>query len=198
MFFNPHAEVEVTERQLPHWNQKGVTYFVKFRLADSVPQSKLRLWKLKRDEFLEAHPPPLSKLDTLKFHRQFTNKIENYLDAGMGSCIFKNNPLSQLLANTLHHFDGIRYELRDWVIMPNHVHATVTPKPGYDLKKILHSWKSYSAKQINKHLGRIGKLWQDESFDQIVRNEEHCYRISEYIERNPQKAGIRVHHGSWL
>ena len=63
MYFNPHAKVEITERQLPHWRQNEVTYFVTFRLADSVPQAKLRLWKLKKDEFLETHPQPLSESD---------------------------------------------------------------------------------------------------------------------------------------
>lgn len=88
MYFNSHAKVEITKRQLPHWSQQGVTYFVTFRLTDSVPQAKLQLWKLKRDEFLEAHPQPLTEQDKQKFHQQFTQKMEDYLDAGMGSCIF--------------------------------------------------------------------------------------------------------------
>ncbi len=198
MFFNPHAKVEVTERQLPHWNQKGVTYFITFRLADSVPQSKLRLWKLKRDEFLESHKQPLNVEDSQIFHEQFTAKIEDWLDSGMGSCLFEDDKVSELLANTLAHFDGIRYDLDEWVIMPNHVHILVAPKPTFELTKILHSWKSYSARQINKHLKREGVLWQDESFDQIVRSEEHLYRIKEYIKRNPRKAGIEAHHASWM
>ena len=82
--------------------------------------------------------------------------------------------------------------------MPNHVHALVIPKTGYQLAKVLHSWKSYSAKVINKHLNCEGALWQDESFDQIVRSEVHLYRIGEYIRRNPEKAGIKVNHASWL
>ena len=84
------------------------------------------------------------------------------------------------------------------MIMPNNVHLTIVPKPGFELKKILQSWKSYSAKEINKSLGRQGKLWQDESFDQIVRSEEHGYRIKEYIERNPERARITVHHAPWM
>ena len=198
MYFDPHSKIEITERQLPHWRQKNVTYFVTFRLADSIPQAKLRLWKLKRDEFLETHPHPLSDRDKAEFYQRFTKEMGALLDDGMGACIFRNKNTSEILASALMHFDGIRYELGNWVIMPNHVHVIVQPLPGYDLKEILQSWKSYSAKEINKRLGRTGRLWQDESYDQIVRNERHLYRIESYIKTNPEKADVKVHHASWL
>ncbi len=72
------------------------------------------------------------------------------------------------VAAALAHFQATRYLLREWVIMPNHVHAVVTPLAGYELSDILHSWKSYSAHQINQQLGRTGQLWQKESFDHIL------------------------------
>ena len=124
--------------------------------------------------------------------------MEDYLDAGIGTCIFKNENMSEHLASTLKHFDGIRYELGTWVIMPNHVHVIIQPLPEYDLREIVQSWKSYSAKEMNRQLGRSGRLWQDESFDQIVRSERHLYRIEEYIRRNPEEAKVTVHHASWL
>lgn len=198
IYFNPHANVEIANRQLPHWRQNNTTYFVTFRLADSVPQAKLRLWKLKREEFLETRLHPLSESELTEFHQRFTKEMEDYLDAGMGACIFKNKDASELLASVLTYFQGIRYELGSWVIMPNHVHAVVTPKSGHKLEKILQSWKSYSANQINKLLDRTGRLWQEESYDQIVRSEHHLFRIREYIERNPRAAAINVHHASWM
>ena len=115
----------------------------------------------------------------------------------MGSCPFKEKKASELLADTLTHFDGIRYDLDEWVIMPNHVHVVVTPKANFELTNILHSWKSFSARQVNDLLNRKGVLWQDESYDQIVRSEIHHYRIGEYIRRNPEKAGVMVHQASW-
>ncbi|MBT5812999.1 MAG: hypothetical protein HOI15_01415 [Opitutales bacterium] len=82
--------------------------------------------------------------------------------------------------------------------MPNHVHATVTPKTGFELSSILHSWKSFTATRINQLTGKTGSLWHAESYNQILLNESHQWKVEEYIRKNPTKAGITVHHASFL
>src|SRR5688572_23192178 len=42
------------ERNLPHWRQEGVTYFVTFRLADSIPQDVRRQWEYEQAAWLIA------------------------------------------------------------------------------------------------------------------------------------------------
>jgi hypothetical protein len=74
--------------------------------------------------------------------------------------------------------------------MPNHVHVLVRPLGGHTLPEILHSWKSFAAKQINAELGRTGKVWQDESFDNIVRDEAALEIFSAYVQENPVKAKL--------
>jgi REP element-mobilizing transposase RayT len=81
--------------------------------------------------------------------------------------------------------------------MPNHVHALLTPCPGWDLGKIVHSWKSYTANECNKLLGRSGAFWQKEGFDRYVRNEVHYYNAAAYIENNPVKAGLCKRPEDW-
>jgi len=54
----------------------------------------------------------------------------------------------------------------------------------------LQSWKSYTARRINKLFGLEGQLWQDESFDRIIRDEEHLWKCIQYIDRNPQMAQL--------
>ncbi len=54
-FFRPHDELHIHRRNLPHWRQTNVTYFVTTRLADSMPQEKIREWQTKRDAWLAAH-----------------------------------------------------------------------------------------------------------------------------------------------
>jgi REP element-mobilizing transposase RayT len=76
--------------------------------------------------------------------------------------------------------------------MPNHVHVLVKPATRHDLSAILHSWKSYTANEINKKMRRTGQFWLHESYDHIVRSEEALQRIREYIKNNPRKAGIKV------
>ena len=87
--------------------------------------------------------------------------------------------------DALNCFAGARYYLREWVIMPNHVHAIVTPLAPYELSDIYHSWKSFTAKKINALLGTEGTVWQKESFDVIIRNADHLERIEKYIHDNP-------------
>ena len=110
----------------------------------------------------------------------------------------KASAASEIVATALQFFDGERYELGEWVVMPNHVHVVCTPMEGHDLSGILHSWKSYTSNTINRLTGKQGKLWQDESFNQIIRSREHLYNLGRYIRRNPEKAGIRVHHARFL
>lgn len=75
--------------------------------------------------------------------------------------------------------------------MPNHVHVLFQPYGGYDLARIVHGWKSYSAKASNRELRHVGEFWGREYFDHIVRDEIEFGRIVRYIVGNPEKAGLR-------
>jgi (E)-4-hydroxy-3-methylbut-2-enyl-diphosphate synthase len=77
--------------------------------------------------------------------------------------------------------------------MPNHVHAVLRPAEGELLEKILHSWKSFTAHEINRRLGTSGAVWQKESYDHLVRDGEDLRNQVGYVMRNPVKAGL----GDW-
>jgi valyl-tRNA synthetase len=186
------ADVDISRRRLPHWRQEGATYFVTFRLADSLPASKLAELDEERERWLAFHPQPWSESDKSEYLERFSRRIEEWLDTGYGSCVLRDPRAAKIVADALNHFAGERYELHSWVVMPNHVHALVRPWSGYQLKDILHSWKLFSSRRINQLVGRSGQLWQHESYDHIVRSEQALPRISEYIERNPELAGITV------
>ena len=83
------------------------------------------------------------------------------------------------------------HSLGEYVTMPNHVHGLVTPAAGWDLSDILHSWKSFTANKINRAVGRQGQLWQEETFDRIVRDEEELAAYERYIRGNPVEARLR-------
>jgi valyl-tRNA synthetase/REP element-mobilizing transposase RayT len=190
--FDEFAEVEISRRRLPHWQQEGATYFVTFRLADSIPADKLVHLEEERERWVSSHPEPWSTPEKRQYYERFCVPIERWLDAGYGSCLLARPHSANVVSDALKHFDGERYELGAWVVMPNHVHVLVTPKPDHDLSEILHSWKRFSAREINRLEGREGQLWQHESYDHIVRNGDSLGRIQEYIERNPELAGIAV------
>ncbi|HVS71652.1 MAG TPA: transposase [Phycisphaerae bacterium] len=77
--------------------------------------------------------------------------------------------------------------------MPNHVHALLTPSVGYALSEILHSWKSFTAKKVNRLLGRTGEFWMPEYYDHLIRDEQDLAHHRDYILGNPEKANL----GGW-
>jgi len=195
-FFDPRAEVCVARRNLPHWCQKGVMYFVTFRLADSLPDEKLLQLQRDREAWDKAHTG--TDKEMAEFHRLFSDRVEQWLDSGSGSCCLAHPDVADIVADALRHFDGDRYILDEWVVMPNHVHVLVTPLATHSLSDILHSWKSFTATAINKALRQSGQLWQHESYDHIVRSEWQLQHFRRYIRENPEKSGIKVAQASSL
>jgi REP element-mobilizing transposase RayT len=95
------------------------------------------------------------------------------LDRGWGACWLKDDVVARLVEDAFLKFDGIRYRLHAWTIMPNHVHALFTMLPGATLGEIVGSWKRFTAREANKHLGRTGAFWQTEYWDRFIRSEAH-------------------------
>jgi type I restriction enzyme R subunit len=89
------------------------------------------------------------------------------------------------------HFDGDRYELTDFVIMPNHVHLLVVFPAEDMMLRQCESWKHFTATKINQALGRKGQFWQQDGFDHLVRSAEQFNYLRRYLAENPQKARLR-------
>lgn len=191
-YFDPRAYIENEPRDLPHWRQHGVTYFVTFRLADALPQEKLNQWRTDRQEFLEAHPEPWTEETHAEWFQLFPDRLQEWLDCGHGECWLKQPEPGKFVDQALRHFDGERYDLLAHVVMPNHVHALLTPKAEHPLNQILHSWKSFTAKAINQALTRTGEVWQHEGYDHILRTPDAAWAVAHYIMENPARSGIQT------
>ena len=194
--FDEQRPMRFYRRHLPHWRQEGVTYFVTFRLADSLPQSKLRELAALRDEWLRKTKVGQSTAlsHDSEFARATMERVERWLDEGSGCCALQDLAAAQEVKRCLLHDDGKRCDVFAFVVMPNHVHLLSRPHSDveYPLERLEQAWKSFSARGINRLRRASGTLWQNESFDTIVRDEEHLFRCLQYIGSNPHRAGLRA------
>ena len=145
--FDKTRTAAIHTRRMPHWTQEGCTYFVTFRLSDSIPVPRLHELQRERNEWLKQKGGTLPPERESELHEFYRAKLEEALDENLGSCVLNDAALSSKVESALKHFDGERYRLGHYVVMPNHVHALVRPIQGHTLSEILHSWKSFTANQ---------------------------------------------------
>ncbi len=191
-FFNPYKKIDVIGNSLPHWQQGEVFVFVTWRLADSLPLEKLTGWKAEREAWMLYHPQPWNEVTEQEYNERFSRRIDDWLDLGTGSCILRISNMAKIMADALRYFDGERYELMSFVVMPNHVHVLFRPLEAYCLADIVKSWKGFTAKALNIRLGKTGQLWQNNYWDRLIRSEKHLFKCNEYIRMNPVKAKLSV------
>jgi REP element-mobilizing transposase RayT len=161
---------------LPHFDSSETVQFITFRLADSLPRA-----------VVEAL---LTQDDGIRL-------IDDRLDAGAGACWLGRADIAALVQDALLHFDGRRYQLLAWCLMPNHVHVIIEIVDGHSVTEIVRSWKSFTARRANEMLGRSGSFWHPDYFDRYMRNEGHLERTIAYVENNPVNAGLAIRADDW-
>jgi putative transposase len=209
-------------RNLPHLRLAAATYFVTFRLADSIPKNIVVKWQQEHDLWLKQYGinPAWKRGDQFRMNayhaipldeRKAFEKIQRRrffieLDKSHGSCLLTN--FHTIVAEALEYFHGQRVWCGDYVVMPNHVHVLVQPFADVKLEQWLYSVKRYTSTKIMKkgpsniqESIRKRHLWQKESFDRIVRDVEELTRTRRYIEANPAKLPVgsyTLKKMSWL
>ncbi len=190
-----------TRNVLPHLKREGGSYFVTFRLSGTLPAEVLEQLKRERELIVAqavAAKRPLTWHEHEELFRWYSTRVDAYLDAGQGKCFLRQPAVADLVADALRFFVGQRYELKAWVVMPNHLHVVVWPKPPHTLSEILHSWKSYTGTLANKLLARVGQpFWQEESYDHLVRDDTDMARCCEYTLMNPVNARLCTRPEDW-
>jgi REP element-mobilizing transposase RayT len=183
---------------LPHVKREGASYFVTFRLVDSLPKEVLLRFEHEHTEALHRLAANATTAQAEEVHRDLHRKVERYLDRGTGECYLRRPEIARLTAEALLHFHEQQYLLDDWVVMPNHVHVILWPMPNHTLSDILKSRKRHTARQANLLLGKTGQtFWQRESYDHWIRNDEEKARIRRYIRMNPVNARLCKSPEEW-
>lgn len=157
---------------LPHRDEPGLIQMVTFRLYDSFPVALRSEW---------------AALLAIEDNQNRRRQLERYLDKGRGCHWLQRNDVAATVENALLHFHGSRYDLRAWVIMPNHVHVLVHVG-GTSLSNIVENWKKFTAHEADKLLKRRGPVWAADYWDTFMRDSAHELRARRYIENNPVKA----------
>jgi len=171
MFYSSRT-VQIRRRRLPHWTADRGTYFVTFRLADALSNELAR---------------------RIAARKRRSALIQRFLDRSDGRCWLRDQRVAAMVDRAIRFFDGERYVLHAWTIMPNHVHVAFRTLGAFTLSQIAHTWKSYTALQANKILGRDGGFWQTENRDSLIHDQHDLDRVIAYIVANP----VRAHLTDW-
>ncbi len=199
--FDFNAELTIDSHYRPHWSQAGAIVFVTFRTKDSVSKEVLKRWHHERVAWLKRNgvtfqgdlDNALSQLpskDANAFRKTFNRQREMHLDECHGKCVLREPKLSKIVADSLLHFDRDRYNMGDFVVMPNHVHLLAAFMSEEGMRKQFDSWLHWTATQINRAIGSSGHFWQEEPFDHLVRSNEQYEYLRSYIRQNPAKARL--------
>ena len=166
---------------LPHLDTPGLIQTVGIRLTDSLPRDVLdQLYAETRHDELER-----------------LRRIEHLLDTGRGACWLARPEIAGLVEHARLHFDGTRYRLLAWTVMPNHVHFVLETRSEHPLFRVIQGLKSYTALRANGTLGRTGNFWARDDFDRYVRDALHLAAMVRYIDNNPVKAGLVSRPEDW-
>lgn len=162
---------------LPHFDRQGVAQFVTYRLSGSLPKHVAEKY---------GQRVAVGDISEIEYHQN----VDAYLDSGKGPTYLRDARIAAIVEENLLRFDGERYDIHAWVVMPNHVHLLFSIYENYSLSSVLHSMKSYTSNKANKLLGREGKFWSTEYFDRFMRSYDHFETTMKYIHNNPVKAGL--------
>ena len=197
---------------LPHFDGREATQHVTFHLADSLPKQVVE----RLDREIRQLPPEQQDAER-------RNRIEAWIDAGHGCCALRDHSIPEMVQNALLFFDGQRYRLLAWVVMPNHVHVLFQPLADWTIAQIVGSWKSFTGRRINAFPGNARlqpgsgqdlpparlepgapgerqaehRVWHRECWDRYIRDEGHFRQVVDYIHGNPVKAGLVARAEEW-
>lgn len=183
--------------------QPGTLTFITWRTWDSMPATVVRQWLAAHDDWLrlrgvdppkpgwEARLNDWPREELLAFRSLVSDRWNDNLDALHGSCPLRRPELAQVVAKSLHHGDGQDYWLSDFVVMPNHIHLLATFATEEAMLAQCESWKHFTAREINRALGRFGRFWEQDAFDHLIRSPEELAGIREYIANNPKVAKLK-------
>jgi REP element-mobilizing transposase RayT len=153
-------------------------------LHDSLPQEKLQWLREEKESWMKQHSQPWNEKVTKEYINKFGKAVDQWQDNNYGNCLLKKQSNRKIVEDALFFFDGKRYDLIAFVVMPNHIHILMKLREGHELTEIMRSIKSFTAKKINENEKSTGPVWQSESYDRLIRDQKHFENVVRYIIAN--------------
>jgi len=169
-------------------------HYVTLRLADALPRRVMDAWHNdveRRIRILaEMKGRELLPDEERSLIQRTIGRIERFLDSGRGCRFLADERVAGLVESVLWSGDGDRYLLHAWSVMPNHVHALVTPLGLNTVEDVMQEWKSESTRWVNQEFRRSGALWHPDVIDQEVPHPSDFARLRASIAQNPLRIGL--------
>jgi REP element-mobilizing transposase RayT len=193
-------------RNLPHIHAGNTPIFITYRLNFTLPQKVMEQYKQLTEEWSQELECLSQEEKDIKL-KEKGHRFFDWFDRIIARSpdvprLLHKDGIRQIIEESFKRFDGLRYTLLGYCIMPNHVHVLIYPLVQDDgnifpIPHIVYTWKKYTAAAINKVLGKKGSLWQKESYDSLVRDENGLVQVLEYIVNNPVKAQLVEDWQDW-
>lgn len=196
-------------RNLPHIQPLGASFFITFRLVNSVPVaaasnlSEKYYQKLAQSKFIQdLHK---RNVEIFNLRKRYLEELDDVLHKiKTGPHFLRDGEIIRIIGTEIKKYDGILYHLIAYSIMSNHVHLVIDTGAQIEniendeeliqkylsLDKILQKIKGATSRYINLYLSKTGQLWHRESFDIYIRNEKMLENVINYTLQNPVKAGL--------
>lgn len=174
------------ERKLPHWHLPASKFNLTYRLVDSIPIPVMQ--QLKRDLARKK----ITREEHFEQYEIYLEKKSN------GPYWLHDERIAKLIIDSLLFNDQIEYDLNCATVMGNHVHVVLeTFQKSQPLEKILQNHKKFTARQSNRILNRSEHFWEEETYDSVIRNENHFWNCVNYSINNPVKSGLVKKWKDW-
>lgn len=178
---------------LPHWDVEDGIYFVTFRLHDSIPGKQ---WAELAENYSEqvqrlAHFEDADPGELAEFaFEYYLEHVDPELDRAHGPTYLRRDDVAEMVSDSLAYFDGERYDLEAWVVMPNHVHVVFQRRSDWELAEVVGGWKSYTAHRAREFVEFGDHFWQRGYFDRLIRTKTELRDTIQYVRQNPESAGL--------
>jgi putative transposase len=109
----------------------------------------------------------------------------------MGRALLQSERNATLLIDVLRSYVAAgKFELHDFVVMPDHVHLLITVSGDSTIERAMQFIKGGFSYRLKREFGYLGEVWQHGFSELRVEDHETYVRYREYIAQNPVRAGL--------